>query len=82
MLDTLNHDAELPITKDDCIEYLDSIGREAFVTWRGYGQRIGQAWFNSLTPSDCAKLTGTLYDPFYRDDWLSVRQALMFLLEN
>lgn len=41
--------------------------------------RIGQAFHNGLTHADQMYLTGTQYDPFYEDTWLSVEGALDFL---
>ena len=79
---TLNHDAELPLTMEDCAEYIGSSPRIVETNCDILGYRIGQYWFNSLGIVDQNKLTGSLYDPFYRNDWLSVIQALQFLLEN
>lgn len=42
-------------------------------------QRIGQAFMNSAPSEWYSKLTGTLQDPFHRDTWVSVFNALVFL---
>lgn len=85
MLATLNHDAELPLTREDCLDYLGEDGMSYYLAFKDH-QRIGQVWSNALyysgNVSDYTKLIGTVYDPFHHDDWLSVQQALMFLLEN
>jgi hypothetical protein len=72
----------MTLTREDCLQYLGEDGFRLFLFARKHGQRIGQAWMNSLTSDDYRKLTGTLYDPFYRDDWQSLILALQFLLEN
>ena len=79
---TLNYDAELPLDKHDCAEYIDHSPRYVESNAKLLGQRIGQYWFNCLGVLDQNMLVGTLYDPFNRDDWLSVIRALQFLLEN
>lgn len=79
---TLIHDAELPITKEDCLEWLGDDKLFFLICHKRDRQRIGQAWFNSLTIEDANKLIGTSFDPFHADNWLSVIKALMFLLEN
>lgn len=71
-------------TKSDnlALAYLSPEGfayfrRETMETGR---QRIGQAWFNALSPEDQNLLTGTMADPFYKDDWESVLVAWGFIL--
>ena len=43
------------------------------------GQRLGQAFMNSLREDESRALTGTSKDPFYRDDLASVLAALEWL---
>ena len=43
------------------------------------GQRLGQAFFNSLIDSDQHKLSGTPHDPFHKDDQASIYDAIDFL---
>lgn len=45
-------------------------------------QRLGQAFFNSLSSSDQARLRGSYYDPFYRDRLEEVEECIMWLLEH
>ena len=70
-------------TQKQCEEWL---GRIAFFIMldniHTRGQRIGQAFMNSLTADEYNKLTGSLNDPFYRDDWDSIQRAIDYLLEN
>ena len=51
MIPTTIHDAELPLTKKDCLEYVGPDLLDFYVR-RGRGQRIGQAWMNSLCGDD------------------------------
>ena len=43
------------------------------------GQRLGQAFFNSLIDSDQHKLSGTPHDPFHKNDQASIHDAIDFL---
>ena len=43
------------------------------------GQRLGQAFFNSLIDSDKSKLSGTSHDPFHKNDKASIYDAIDFL---
>lgn len=45
------------------------------------GQRIGQAFFNALTPKDMEILTGSEFDPFYFDNNECVESAVGYLLD-
>lgn len=83
MSSTITSNEKPELTKKDCLEYLGRI--PAFICMDNIHtrkHRVGQAWMNSLTSGDYAKLTGSLYDPFYADDWPAVIRALRFLLEN
>ena len=43
------------------------------------GQRLGQAFFNSLIDSDQLKLARTPHDPFHKNDQASIYDAIDFL---
>lgn len=43
------------------------------------GQRLGQAFFNSLIDSDQHKLSRTPHDPFHKNDQASIHDAIDFL---
>lgn len=42
-------------------------------------QRLGQAFFNALRPSERNRLVGSLHDPFYKNDVESVLAAIEYL---
>lgn len=46
----------------------------------GIRQRIGQAFFNALPPTQQDQLVGTDYDPFYTNDSESVYKAIEYLM--
>lgn len=67
----------------DVLAYLDLIERrDDFIAIWARGQRMGQAFFNVLPHSDQRILSGSVEDPFHRDDWPSVCAALDYLLER
>lgn len=83
MIGTLNHDAELPLTPQDCADYIKATIWEIEYGAHISGQRLGQFWMNQLALVDRRKLIYNWeYNPWERDDWLSIQRALMFLLEN
>lgn len=43
------------------------------------GQRLGQAFFNSLVDSDQYQISGTPHDPFHKNDQASIHDAIDFL---
>lgn len=43
------------------------------------GQRLGQAFFNSLVDLDQHRLSGTPHDPFHKNDQASIHDAIDFL---
>ena len=43
------------------------------------GDRVGQAFFNSLSHKDQARLRGTSHDPFHKNDKASIYDAVDFL---
>ncbi len=82
-MDTLVANEECELTRDDCREWLGTERYNNYLNRRiGDRQRIGQAWMNSLEPSDYQKLYNSYYDCFYADNWPAVIRALRFLLEN
>lgn len=46
------------------------------------GQRLGQAFFNALSPVDQGRLVGTMRDPFYSNDQDKVHNTLEFLIDT
>lgn len=44
------------------------------------GERIGQAFVNSLSRKDYGRLTGSIWDPFYKNDNESIHVAIDKLL--
>lgn len=78
-METLVGNEEVPLTKEDCLEYIQI--RNVFAL-RVKLERLGQAWFNCLDLEDQQKLIGSFFDPFYKDSWADVIRALRFLLEN
>ncbi len=66
----------------DWNDVLDYLGDQRRMFWVRYSapQRLGQAFMNSLSPRDYHVLSGSLFDPFYRDDKDSVIRALEYLL--
>lgn len=71
------------ITEQDVASYL---GPEKFATMNqlmvSHQHRAGQAFFNVLTSEDKDKLRGTPADPFHKQYYVAVLNALEFLLEN
>lgn len=71
------------INEKDVLAYL---GPTKFATMNqlmvSQNQRAGQAFFNVLTPEDQEKLRGTFVDPFHKQYYPAVLNALEFLLEN
>ena len=45
------------------------------------GERVGQAFMNALPDSMYLKLTFTTVDPFYKDTYAAVWEALEFLTQ-
>lgn len=45
-------------------------------------QRLGQAFFNSLSPKDAERLRGSLHDPFYLATPEGTIKAIEFLLDT
>lgn len=58
--------------------WLDMHGgdREGFIDRMSHGQRLGQAFFNSLSKQDQQRCTGTSFDPFYCDEPFGVHVAM------
>lgn len=46
------------------------------------GQRIGQAFINSIDADSSDRLLGTLYDPFHKDSYKSVWDAIDYLTKG
>lgn len=65
-------------------DVLDYLGKDKGLFWTrvGNGQRIGQAFMNTLTPRDYERLSGSLSDCFYSDETYRVILALEYLIEN
>jgi hypothetical protein len=73
---------ELTQIKLDVLQYLTAQQYDAFHWYlREYNYRRGQAFFTALNPRQQSLLTGTMYDPFYKNSWASIRTALDHLLE-
>lgn len=70
------------LTVQDCLEWIGMSRKSWDLRMMRRNCRIGQLWFNSLTPSDMAKLSGSYHDPYHADNWPAVIRALRFLLEN
>lgn len=56
-----------------------STDRYTFDVALSLGQRLGQAYYNSLGAAERGILRDTGYDPFYKNDEKSVRKAHNFL---
>lgn len=54
----------------------------AYQEYLRHGQRVGQAFFNALSPENRARLRGTIHDPFYKETNDAVVQAIEFLLDT
>lgn len=73
-------------TYEDVLAYLQLVGGEQAVAYflthsrKGGGQRLGQAFMNALPGEDYARLSDSLYDPFYKDSYAALNAALDFLL--
>lgn len=63
----------------DIRDFLTDEGRVCFETCLSGGQRIGQAWMNAAPDEVYIALSGSMVDPFYRDDAFSVVKALTWL---
>lgn len=59
-------------------DWLDAHGGDGqgFVDRMTHGQRIGQAFFNSLSKDHQNRCTGTTFDPFYSDERHAVQVAI------
>lgn len=64
--------------------YLDGRGgdRQGYLSRLAAGERIGQAFFNSLSPVDQERLRGTIHDPFHFSHGPKVYLAIQFLLDT
>jgi hypothetical protein len=63
----------------DIRDFLDSVGLPLFESYVREGQRIGQAFMNAAGPEIYNSLSGTLFDPFYKSDAISVVKAMEWL---
>ena len=63
-------------------DYLDEFEGDypRFVAYTKAQQRIGQAFFNSLSQHDQVILRGSFYDPFYRDTPKDLVRCIEWLL--
>ena len=61
--------------------YLSEFGgsTQSYRQYLSEGQRLGQAFFNSLIDSDQLKLARTPHDPFHKNDQASIYDAIDFL---
>jgi hypothetical protein len=46
------------------------------------GQRLGQAFMNALSKKDYQRLTGTIFDCFYKTKQEDIYTAIEWLLDN
>lgn len=46
------------------------------------GQRLGQAFMNSLSQKDYVRLTGSIYDCFYKTKQEDIYKSIEWLLDN
>lgn len=65
-------------------DYLSGMGGSpSEYRWRlSNGERLGQAFFNSLSGTDQDRITGTIVDPFHKSDQDSLVRAMEWLLDN
>ena len=72
-------------TYEDVLAYLQLVGGDQavayFLTHSKGSQRLGQAFMNALPGEDYARLSDSLYDPFYKDSYAALNVALDFLLQ-
>lgn len=62
------------------LAFLNKEECETFMTYKFVmGQRYGQAFFNALNEESRQRLSGSLADPFYRDSFSAIEDAIEYL---
>jgi hypothetical protein len=67
----------LQVNDNEILFYLTPGQRLLYAEYRQKGQRQGQAFMNSIDKDSYIRLTGSILDPFYRDDLLPAAIELL-----
>jgi hypothetical protein len=84
----VRHQGDIEIFLDLCTEesQAGSEDRDCYndfmLSHESKGVRLGQAFFNALPEKYQSALRGTIYDPFYKNEYSEVLRAINFLTSS